>query len=342
MPFVAVACLFAGIIAAIAGILGGIFAYAARKTREREAIWRTFAEARGGSFRPAQGGFLSARSASIEVPAWGVPVLLDSFVVSTGKTSTTYTRARASVVLGQGPVFRVYREGLFSSFGKALGTQDVELGGHARFDATFMVKCDAPEAVRRLWTMPLREMMCSALAHATASSDGTVVTTTVVGAVEDPAQLGALAELTGGLASEGLAALAALAELPGARYTPPAGAWDARSRPRLELDVRGVAMMIEARSTAEGPRLELAAKAARALPVLSVSIDRSGAVIGEVPSGFLPVASELAVIGPSGLMSTESSLHLAFPSGSAPSRTAVEAAIELLRSLARGPGDAFR
>ncbi len=338
MPGLAVACLFAGLI----GAIGGILVYAARKTRELEAIWRTFAEARGGSFRPAEGGFLSSRSASIEVPVSGVPVLLDSFIVSTGKSSTTYTRARASFALGEGPVFRVYREGLLSSFGKALGTQDVELGGHARFDRTFMVKCDAPEAVRKLWTMPLRERMCSALEHATASSDGTVVTTTVVGAVEDPAQLGALAELTGGLASAGLAALAALTELPGARYTPPAGAWDARSRPRLELDVRGVAMTIATRSTNEGMRVELAAKSARTLPVVSVSIDQAGAVTGEVPPGFLPVASELAVIGPSALTSTEASLHLAFPPGSAPSRTGVEAAIELLRSLARGPGDAFR
>lgn len=338
MPIVALTAFVAGLLAVV-----GLLAYVARKTQAREAIWRTFAETRGGTFHASRGGLLSARAASIEVPAAGVPVLLDTFVVSTGKSSTMYTRARASFAIGDGPVFRVYREGLLSSVGKALGTQDVELGGHARFDATFMVKCDAPEAVRRLWTMPLRDATCSSLEHATVSSDGTIVTTTVLGAVDDAAGLGALADLTGGLASAGLGALAALAaELPSARYTTPSGTWDARSRPRIDLDERGVAMTIEVQATDEGWQVELAARSTRTLPVLAVSFDEAGTVIGEVPPGLLPTASELAVLGPSGLTSTESSLQLRFAPGRAPSRTAAEAAIALLRSLARAPGDAFR
>lgn len=239
-------------------------------------------------------------------------------------------------------MFRVYREGLLSSFGKALGTQDVELGGHAQFDRIFMVKCDAPEAVRRLWTISLRDTLCERLEDANASSDGGTVTVVVVGAVDHPARLGALAEIAGGLASQGLTALATLAELPGARYTPPAGPWDARSRPRLELDARGVAMTLDARSTDEGVRVELVAKAERALPVLAASIDASGAVTGEVPPGLLPVASELALLGPCSLSSAESSLRLRFSPGSVPTRSTAEAAVELLRTLARAPGDAFR
>ena len=84
-------CMVGGMFAALVGIL----AYAARKNREREAIWRSFAESRGGAFRPAH-GFLGSQAASIELVVSGAAVLIDSYVVSTGKSSTTYTRARAS------------------------------------------------------------------------------------------------------------------------------------------------------------------------------------------------------------------------------------------------------
>ncbi len=328
-------------VVAMCVVLVGIFVYASGKAREREEAWQRFAESRRGVFQPTR-GLLGSQAASVEIDVEGAAVFLDTYAVSTGKSSVSYTRARAAFVFGEGPVFRVYREGLLASLGKALGTQDVVLGGHARFDETFVVKCNAPDAVRSQWTRELRDAMCDSLAEATVSSDGSVVTVVVVGILDQHAALTALVDLTGRLASRGLSMLAALAEIDGARYTPPSGPWDRRATPTLEIDARGVPMTIEVRSTDEGFCVDLTASVERSLPEIDVSIDASGGVSGEVPQGLLPGASELARIGSCSLADEDSLLRLSFAADRAPELGAVTAAVELLRTLARGPGDAFR
>lgn len=105
----------------------GFFATEVVRRREagREMLWREFAEARGGFFVPATGSWLFRRPASIVVPHAHASVTIDIHVVSHGKSSTTYTRARARYALGFGPSFRVSSEGLLSAMGKALGAQDL-------------------------------------------------------------------------------------------------------------------------------------------------------------------------------------------------------------------------
>ncbi len=321
--------------------LVGLLVWGMQRDKARQEIWRRFAESRGGRFHAVESLF-ATRSASMELEHRGVPVLVDTYVVSHGKSSTTYTRARASVALGAGPVFSVYREGLLASFGKALGTQDVELGGDAQFDTTFMVKCDEPDAVRRVWTLSLRGSMLRSLEHARASSDGTTVTLVVVGAEENTSTLGALVEVTAALAGEGLVQLADLSGLPGARYVPPSGRWDARSAPRLELDVQGVVVTLDARGSAQGLRVELAAQAARELPPIAAAIDASGAVTGEVPRDLLPAPRALAAIGGARLSASGAAIRLRFTPGRFPGPAPVTAAAELLAALARAPGSAFR
>ena len=96
----------------------------------RDEIWRQFAVAVGGNI--TEGGFWTG-SSKVEAAHGQWVITLDTYTVSTGKTSVTYTRMRAPYVNPEGFRFTIYRRGLFSDVGKWLGMQDVEVGD-AQFD----------------------------------------------------------------------------------------------------------------------------------------------------------------------------------------------------------------
>jgi hypothetical protein len=76
---------------------------------------------------------------------------LDTYTVSTGKSSTTYTRFRAPYVNADGFRFQVYRSGLFTELGKMLGMQDIEIGDPA-FDQTYVLKGNDENKVRQFFS----------------------------------------------------------------------------------------------------------------------------------------------------------------------------------------------
>jgi hypothetical protein len=81
-------------------------------------------------------------------------VTLDTFVVSTGKSTITFTRMRAPFVNRDGFRFRIHRKGFFSGLGKALGMQDIESGHSAAFDDAFILQGNDESKVRRLLANP--------------------------------------------------------------------------------------------------------------------------------------------------------------------------------------------
>lgn len=76
-------------------------------------------------------------------------VTLDTYVVSTGKTSITYTRMRAPFVDPEGFRFTVYRKGIFSEIGKWFGMQDIDIGDEA-FDRDFILKTNQESKLMEL------------------------------------------------------------------------------------------------------------------------------------------------------------------------------------------------
>jgi hypothetical protein len=76
-------------------------------------------------------------------------VTLDTYTVSTGKTTVVFTRMRAPFVNPGGFRFTVYRKGMFSGIAKMLGMQDIEIGDES-FDRDFIVKSDDEIRVREL------------------------------------------------------------------------------------------------------------------------------------------------------------------------------------------------
>lgn len=111
----------------------------------RDAVWRQLAGEIGASY--VDGGIWRGGKVQARVKAW--TVTLDTYTVSTGKSSVTYTRMRAPYVNPDGFRFKVYRKGFFSGLAKKLGMQDIEIG-EPEFDEAFIIQGSDESKVRSL------------------------------------------------------------------------------------------------------------------------------------------------------------------------------------------------
>ncbi len=122
------------------GLLRGVFG------PSRDEIWRQLADQVGGQF--VEGGFLGNSKVTASVGEW--IITLDTYTVSTGQVTVTYTRMRAPYVNADGFRFQISRAGFFTGLGKLLGMQDIEVG-HLDFDQAFVIKGNDEAKVRRLF-----------------------------------------------------------------------------------------------------------------------------------------------------------------------------------------------
>jgi len=113
----------------------------------KEEIWRQFCAETGGNY--ISGGFWNGDKVEARHGEWCVT--LDTYTVSTGKSSTTYTRMRAPYVNPDGFTFTVYRKGIFSDIGKWLGMQDVTVG-YPEFDEAFIIKGNDEAKLQKLFS----------------------------------------------------------------------------------------------------------------------------------------------------------------------------------------------
>ena len=111
----------------------------------QEEIWSQIAADIGGKFE--EGGFLGRDAIRYRSGDW--ELLLDTYAVSTGKTTVVFTRMRAPFVNRDGLYFKIYREGLFSGAGRFFGMQDI-LVGDSFFDDQFVIKGNSEEKIRQL------------------------------------------------------------------------------------------------------------------------------------------------------------------------------------------------
>lgn len=112
----------------------------------KKEIWKSLSDQIGSEF--IEGGFFSADKVFAHVKDW--TVTLDTYTVSTGKSSTTYTRMRAPYVNKDGFRFKIYRKGIFSEIGKFFGGQDVDIG-FPQFDEDFIIKGNDEQKLRTLF-----------------------------------------------------------------------------------------------------------------------------------------------------------------------------------------------
>jgi len=110
----------------------------------KEEIWRQLARRVEGRF--VEGGFFGTDVVQVSTGDW--IITLDTYTVSTGKSSTTFTRLRAPYVNPEGFFFKIYRSGFFSGLGKLMGMQDIEVG-YPGFDDNYVIQGNSEHRVRK-------------------------------------------------------------------------------------------------------------------------------------------------------------------------------------------------
>lgn len=121
----------------------------------RKEIWRQLSAEIDARY--VEGGFWKGDKVHATHDEW--TVTLDTYAVSTGKTTIIFTRMRAPYVNPGGFRFTVYRKGLFSGIGKMLGMQDIEIGDES-FDQDFIIKGNDETRVRELLSnQKIRELI---------------------------------------------------------------------------------------------------------------------------------------------------------------------------------------
>jgi len=123
----------------------------------KEEIWRQLTTEIEGLYVP--GGFWNGDKVQATHGEW--TMTLDTYAVSTGKTTIVFTRMRAPYVNPDGFRFTVYRKGIFTDIAKRFGMQDVEVGDEA-FDRDFVIKGTDEGKLRDLFANPrIRELLAT-------------------------------------------------------------------------------------------------------------------------------------------------------------------------------------
>ena len=121
----------------------------------REEMWRQLCQELQADY--IKGGFWKGDKVRANFKQW--TITLDTYTVSNGETSTTYTRLRAPYVNADGFRFTVYRKSIFTGIGKFFGMQDIEIGD-PWFDEKFVIQGNSTEKVIQFFRNPrIRELI---------------------------------------------------------------------------------------------------------------------------------------------------------------------------------------
>jgi hypothetical protein len=116
----------------------------------KDEIWNRLAQELGkGEF--IKGNFWQGTRDKVEVEFKNWIITLDTHTVSTGKSTTVFTRIRAPYLNKDGFRFRIYRKMLFSGIAKFFGMQDIEVG-YPEFDHNFIIQGNDEQKVKKLFS----------------------------------------------------------------------------------------------------------------------------------------------------------------------------------------------
>jgi hypothetical protein len=114
--------------------------------KSRNEVWKQLSREINANF--IEGGLFQSPRVELKHHNW--IIYLDTYTVSTGKSSITYTRMRVPLINKKKFNFKIYRRGIGSNIGKALGMQDIKIGYDDWFDRDFIIKSNDEELLIRL------------------------------------------------------------------------------------------------------------------------------------------------------------------------------------------------
>jgi len=112
----------------------------------KEEVWTAFAAQVGGKFIP--GDWMSRDRVEAKIEGW--VVTLDTYIVSNGKSSSTYTRLRTPYRNPTGFRFKVFVENGLGWFRELAGNPDIVVG-IPEFDEAYVIQGNDPERLKRLF-----------------------------------------------------------------------------------------------------------------------------------------------------------------------------------------------
>lgn len=143
-------------IAVFVGVMWLVVAFVQQVEEANRRAWEAYASSRGFAFRGPAGSWYNRGSMLVTGTVEQVGFELDTYVVSTGKSSVSYTRLRARALVPIASDIRVSTAHIFSGLGRMLGLQDVPTGD-AAFDEKYVVKADRDDDARALLDAPTRK-----------------------------------------------------------------------------------------------------------------------------------------------------------------------------------------
>lgn len=111
----------------------------------KDEIWSRIADEIGGEYIKDE--FWKSGGVRFRHEEW--EILLDTYTVSNGKHSSSYTRMRAPFVNKDKLYVKIYRNGFFAGIGRFFGMQDLVIGDDY-FDKKFIIKGNNPKKIKTL------------------------------------------------------------------------------------------------------------------------------------------------------------------------------------------------
>ena len=111
----------------------------------KNKVWEEISNELGGEFK--KGSFFKGSGLEFNYKDWIIS--LDTYTVMANNVPITYTRMRSPFSNREKFYFNIYRENIFSSFGKYFGLKDIIIGDDF-FDKKFIIQSNDKDKIKKI------------------------------------------------------------------------------------------------------------------------------------------------------------------------------------------------
>lgn len=154
-----------------------------KRIRRRNAMMKKVADSVGGKAQEGRSSGLRAIHAGVDANLDGIRASMRMWDIK----NAVVCRWRAEIPHRAMPRFRVFKQGVGASIGKALGLQDVDVGGNEQFNQHFVVRTEAPGMMRAIWQRRSMDAMLKRFPRGEVECDGEEITLKVLDDIKRPA-----------------------------------------------------------------------------------------------------------------------------------------------------------